>query len=237
MIYYNQNDYGHVPYPAKGYEKATVKSGGCGAVCAAMIVENLLGEAFPPERAANFAIVCGARVPGGTNMRTLSTALCKTFPMKCETTNDIDKLVACVKNGGIAVANVGGERSGYKGVFSNGGHYVVVFDISGSRLRIADPLLYNGKFDKPHRNAVTVSGKEAKAAPNVLDKDCDNRNPRYYLYTKEEKPMEEEKPSVWAKESWEKAVKAKILDGTKPQEPLTREQLAVVLDRLKMLDK
>lgn len=42
-------------------------------------------------------------------------------------------------------------------------------------------------------------------------------------------------PSAWAKESWDKAVKAGILDGTYPHNPLTREQLAVVLDRLGLI--
>jgi hypothetical protein len=237
MIYYFQRDYWNVPYPAKGYEKATVKSGGCGVVCASMVVKNLLGEVFPPEVSAKFAIEKGARVPGGTDMRKLSDALCDKFPMQCATSNSLDDLLACVKKGGIAIANVGGDRGSYKGVFSDGGHYVVVYGIAGKLLRIADPGLYASKYAKPYRSMVIVKGNEVQAAPDVLHKDAENRAPRYYLYTREEKPMAEEKPSVWAKESWEKAVKAKILDGTKPQEPLTREQLAVVLDRLKMLDK
>lgn len=50
-------------------------------------------------------------------------------------------------------------------------------------------------------------------------------------------------PSTWAKESWEKAQAKKgkdgnsILDGTRPQESLTREQFATVLDRLGLLDQ
>lgn len=43
--------------------------------------------------------------------------------------------------------------------------------------------------------------------------------------------------SGWAEEAWEKAVAAKIFDGSKPQEPLTREQCAVVLERLGLLEK
>ena len=39
-------------------------------------------------------------------------------------------------------------------------------------------------------------------------------------------------PNVWAKESWEKAVKKGILDGTNPRSPVTREQLSAVLFRL-----
>lgn len=39
-------------------------------------------------------------------------------------------------------------------------------------------------------------------------------------------------PSTWAKDAWEWAKKEKLLDGTRPKDPLTREEFAVVLKRL-----
>lgn len=48
-----------------------------------------------------------------------------------------------------------------------------------------------------------------------------------------DKPAESaDAPSAWAAEAWARAKAAGILDGTGPRDPLTREQLAVVLDRL-----
>ena len=47
---------------------------------------------------------------------------------------------------------------------------------------------------------------------------------------------EKDIPSSWAKESWEKAVEQGVFDGSRPQDALTREQAAVVLDRLGLLD-
>ena len=41
--------------------------------------------------------------------------------------------------------------------------------------------------------------------------------------------------SSWAVESWEKATRAGVFDGTNPQGTLTREQAAVVLDRLNLI--
>ena len=46
---------------------------------------------------------------------------------------------------------------------------------------------------------------------------------------------EPDQPSPWAKEAWEKAVALGIFDGTNPQGNLTREQAAVILDRLGQL--
>lgn len=42
--------------------------------------------------------------------------------------------------------------------------------------------------------------------------------------------------SPWATASWQKAQDKKIMDGTNPSGAVTREQLAAVLDRLKLLE-
>ena len=46
-----------------------------------------------------------------------------------------------------------------------------------------------------------------------------------------------QKPHPYAAEAWQSATDAGIMDGTKPQSPLTREQLAVILQRLCLLGK
>ena len=48
---------------------------------------------------------------------------------------------------------------------------------------------------------------------------------------------EPDQPSPWAKEAWELAVKLGIFDGTNPQGNLTREQAAVILNRLGLLEQ
>lgn len=47
--------------------------------------------------------------------------------------------------------------------------------------------------------------------------------------------LEGREVSGWARDAWRAAVAAGLFDGTKPQAPLTREQAAVVLDRLGLL--
>lgn len=52
-----------------------------------------------------------------------------------------------------------------------------------------------------------------------------------------ENPVEDvDKPDSWAEESWEKAESKGILDGTRPHDPVTRQELASVLDRIGALD-
>ena len=39
----------------------------------------------------------------------------------------------------------------------------------------------------------------------------------------------------WAAAAWEKAKSKGVLDGTRPTDPVTRQELAVVLDRLNLI--
>ena len=54
----------------------------------------------------------------------------------------------------------------------------------------------------------------------------------YYIEFLESKVV-----SHWAKSSWEKATNAKIFDGTRPQAPLTREEMSIILDKLGLLER
>ena len=148
-----------------------------------MVVETLLGERFPPEKSAAFAIEHKARVSGGTDMGVLSQALYWAFGLKVTETDSIDVLRAALEQGCVAVVNVGGDRAGYKGVFSDSGHYLVVLaEAPDGRLVLVDPYLYAGKYDKPHRQAVEVVGNLLYAPPDVVDKDAENRRPRYTVF-------------------------------------------------------
>jgi hypothetical protein len=180
-LYYNQLKYASVPYPAPGYEKATVKSSGCGPTSLAMIVEGLTGESFPPPDAAAFAIACGARVSGGTNMGKLSQAGAEKFGLTLSRTSDEASLIAALKGGSWAIANVGGNRDGYTGLFSNGGHYVVCRGLcADGRIIVWDPGYYSGKFNVAGRKGkVEVCGNDCYVSAENLALDAANRNPRY----------------------------------------------------------
>jgi len=45
-----------------------------------------------------------------------------------------------------------------------------------------------------------------------------------------------DQPSTWAREAWTKAARRGIVDGTRPQETATRQEVVVILDRLGLLD-
>ncbi len=182
--YYNQHNYPNVPYPSPDLPKATIKSGGCGVCCASMIVENLTAHQSGPKLMATYAINKKARVSGGTDMNVLAKAICADYGLTVKTTNDEAELLNHLRAGGTAIANVGGNRGGYVGVFSDGGHYIVVAGLTDAgQVIVLDPGYYPGKFGKPGRKGkVTISGNQCICNLSVLAKDTENRSPAYWLF-------------------------------------------------------
>lgn len=207
--YFNQNNYANVPYPSPSLPKATVKSGGCGVVCASMIVSNLTDQTVLPPQMATYAMQKKARVSGGTDMNVLARALSADYGLPFKTTNDENLLREHLKSGGMAVANVGGNRSGYVGVFSDGGHYVVVAGLTDDgKVIVLDPGLYNGKFNKTGRKGkVTVQGNYCICNIPVLAKDTENRSPAYWMFERKVEEVPE-----WMKKLMAKCSKVGIID-------------------------
>jgi N-acetylmuramoyl-L-alanine amidase CwlA len=117
-------------------------------------------------------------------------------------------------------------------------------EICCNRVKYGQPL------DKEtYQNAVRViSGlmkelglTELKPHKVVYGKDC----PHHTLFDHAQfekdvrEAMTEEKDDVptWAKASWEKAVNAKAIDGTRPNDALTRAEFITVLDRLGLIQE
>lgn len=71
-----------------------------------------------------------------------------------------------------------------------------------------------------HGKSMDTFRKDIKELYNKQYKDTNNAN----------------EPDEYAKESWNKAKNKKIVDGTNPKSPVTRQQLTVILDRLGLLD-
>lgn len=214
--YYNQNNYPNVPYPSPTLPDATIKSGGCGPTCAAMIISNLTDKIVDPVAMAAYAMKKKARVIGGTDMNLLAKALCIDYPLDYRLTNDENLLLAHLKKGGMAIANVGGDRPGYTGVFSNGGHYIVVAGLnSDDRVIVLDPGYYAGKFNLAGRKGkVTVQGNYCICDIAVLAKDTENQNPAYWLFERRVEEVPE-----WMKKLMAKCGKVGIIDPKANHDP------------------
>lgn len=183
MYYYNQNNYGSVPYPRPSDKSATVKSGGCGVCSACMVMNNLAGkELYSVRQMAEFSIKNGARDNAGTNVKTLLSALCKANPdFSYKTSNSSLDLVNHLKKGGIAICNQGDVYN----VFSTAGHFVVAYRMSENNIEVLDPQMYSGKYDAYRRPQRIVKRTEHGCIVSVKEmvRATADRSPAYFLVT------------------------------------------------------
>ena len=75
------------------------------------------------------------------------------FDIGYQECSSLDTAVDLVRNNNYVICSVG------NGLFTTGGHFIVIVGIEGDTLKIYDPYLYSGKFDtSTRRGKVTVSG-------------------------------------------------------------------------------
>ena len=106
--------------------------------------------------------------------------------MTVEYTCDHGRMQQFLQNGeGMAIANSGGDRPGWTGVFTTGGHFIVLVSAKGREICVMDPSMYEGKYDTEGRKGkVRVEGNLAYVDIATLARDCDNRYPSYALFRK-----------------------------------------------------
>lgn len=171
-IYFSQADsrWAKHPYPSSLYPNATIKSGGCGATSAAMIVSSLKQTIYPNQMGDIFR-ANGLRYATGTAPKAFEW-IAQKYGLKEKTTIYIADAVECLKRGGMCVAYC---KAG--GLFSTGGHIIVLSEIRGNNLVVYDPYLYTNKFKNGNRKCVKINGIEAIVSVDNFKKYCN-----YTLY-------------------------------------------------------
>lgn len=237
--YYNQNNYGNVPYPSGEKPLATVKSGGCGVCCASMIIENMTAHNISPKLMASYAIRKGARVNGGTDMHRLAHSICSDYGLTCTTTNDENVLQKHLQSGGMATVNVGGNYKGHIGIFSNSGHFVVAAGLANDgRVMVLDPQLYGNKFGIEGRaGKVAVKDNVCYCDISVLTADTANRPTAYWLFSRKDGGITMAQLESWMPEVVAEAKKVGIIkDEHNPLEVVNMATLcAMMLNLMKIL--
>lgn len=167
LTYYSQADsrWASKPYTVTNNKSQTMKSSACGPTSAAMVVSSSKGAILPTTMVQLF-------VDNGYRTKNNGTAwACWPFIAdyfdfdEYYTTTSFSTMSGYLKTDkdkdGIAdyfvVASVG------NGLFTTGGHYIVLVADNDGTITVYDPYLYNGKFNTASRRAagVTVSGNSA----------------------------------------------------------------------------
>lgn len=118
-------------------------------------------------------------------------------------------------------------------------HVGIVFAVSGKTIRIIEGNLNNAVGFR----TLSVNGKYIRGycLPNYRSKEDDSMTEKefYAMFEKAMKTYEANRgkvsPSAAHASAWNKAKRKGTLDGSRPKDPLTREQAATVLDRLGLL--
>ena len=154
LTYYNQTDSRWRSHQYSSIEDSsqTIGTSGCGPTSAAMIVTAIKGTITPPEMGDLF-VQYGYRSANSGTYWSAFRWVADVFDIGYQECSNLDTAINLVRNNNYVVVSVG------NGLFTTGGHFIVIVGIEGDTLEIYDPYLYAGKFDtSTRRGKVTVDG-------------------------------------------------------------------------------
>ena len=154
-VYYSQIDsrWKNIPYTSTGNPNQTIGSSGCGPTSAAMIVAGLRDSDVTPVTLADLYVKNGFRSPSDGTYSSAFKWTANRYNIPFKQLGNVNDAIQAVRDGYYLVVSCS------KGLFTTGGHYIVIAGIDGNILKIYDPYLYGGKFNTASRKGkVQVSG-------------------------------------------------------------------------------
>lgn len=154
LTYYSQidNRWKNHLYTSIGDTSQTIGTSGCGPTSAAMIVTATKGV-IAPDTMGDLFVKYGYRSASNGTYYSAFRWVADTFNIGYTETTDIQKALQLIDRKNLVVVSCG------NGLFTTGGHFVVIVGKDGDKLKIYDPYLYAGKFETAtRRGKVTVNG-------------------------------------------------------------------------------
>lgn len=154
LTYYSQidNRWKNKQYTSIGNPNQTIGTSGCGPTSAAMVVSSIKGT-ITPDIMADLFVANGYRsANNGTYWSAFRYVADKWNIGYTETTN-IQNAVQLINDKNYVICSVA------NGLFTTGGHFIVLTGVEGNYIKVYDPYLYSGKFEtSTRRGKATVSG-------------------------------------------------------------------------------
>lgn len=154
LTYYSQidNRWKNNLYTSVGNRTQTIGSSGCGPTCASMVVSSIKGT-ITPDVMANLFVKYGYRSSNNGTYWSAYRAVADEFNIDYTETSNINKAIDLLRNNNYIIASCG------NGLFTTGGHYIIIVGIEDNTLKIYDPYNYTGKFNtSTRRGKVVVEG-------------------------------------------------------------------------------
>lgn len=191
LTYYSQLDsrWASKPYTSTGNSTQTIGSSGCAPTTASMIVTACKG-AITPDTMSNLFVKYGYRSANNGTYLSAFRAVADEFNIGYEETYNLDRAVELLKNNHYVAASCA------NGLFTTGGHLILIVGIDGDTLKIYDPYLYSGKFEtSTRRGKVTVDGNTVYCSIDNFRKYANYT--RFFAYAHDENvPTNNTKPVV-----------------------------------------
>lgn len=146
LTYYSQldNRWSSKMYSSVGNSSQTIGTSGCGPTSSAMVVSSIKGNITPKEM-ADLYVKYGYR---SANQGTYWSAFKWTadaFNIGYSECYKLDDAIAKLKDNNYIIASCN------QGLFTYGGHFIVLTGVEGDYIKVYDPYLYNGKFSTSTR--------------------------------------------------------------------------------------
>ena len=197
MKYINQLEYAHIPYPTKvrveGFApdgmKSTVRGSGCGLCSVCMAIDVLTDTELDIEECVRISCECVANHSRGTDMNILGPVVAEKFGIEYSKTSDLDQAIQHVKEGGVIVVHVGVPEGKEIGLFTKGGHYMLLISTDGKEFCILDPSYTPEKFTIPER-AGRVNFENAPylyCDVHTVDSETQPGRVKYHLFKRKKK--------------------------------------------------
>lgn len=154
LTYYSQIDsrWSNKMYSSVEDKSQTIGTSGCGPTSASMIVTACKGT-ITPDMMSDLFVKYGYRSANNGTYWSAFRAVADEFNIGYEETSDIQRALQLLQNKRYVVASVG------NGLFTTGGHFIVLIGIDENTISIYDPYLYSGKFEtSTRRGKVSVNG-------------------------------------------------------------------------------
>lgn len=237
---------------ATAYETATIGGSGCGPTAMAMAIATWVDSSVTPVETCAWSVANGYKATGNGTYHSYFVPQAAAYGLECEKVNtdsllyydrttsqpyhDIAK--EAVEEGHLVVCLMG------PGNWTNGGHYILWYDVDGDDVLINDPASTSSTRErnthellmqevryywiiKVPEEVISMTNTEVLALIEEKAKTiADARIANYFS------ELSGTVPSSWADQVWYSACKAGILDGSSPRGYFTREMYAAVATRL-----
>lgn len=171
LTYYSQADsrWANHQYSAINDKLQTIESSGCGPTAAAMIVSSIRGTITPPEMGDLFVKYGYRSANNGTYWSAMKWTA-DVFDIGYRETSSLDTAVNLLKDNYYIVAICN------EGLFTYGGHFIVLTGIDNNTIKVYDSYLYSGKFDvSSRRGKATVKGNTVYVTKDNFKKYANSR--------------------------------------------------------------